>query len=232
METIAYGIAWYIIFLLSLTLHEAAHAFIALKLGDRTAYYAGQVSLSPVPHLRREPFGAIVIPWLSYFFAGWMIGWASAPYDPVWADRYPKRSALMSLAGPAANLFLMLLAALLIHLGIRLGFFYAPESVNFDHVTSATSPGFFQGLAAMVSILFSLNLVLFTFNLIPLPPLDGSGILPLFLNPDMNRQYQRFLSQPYMSIVGLLAAWFLFDHIFSPLFTLALNILYPGAHYG
>ena len=232
METFAYGIAWYIIFLLSLTLHEATHAFIALKLGDRTAYYAGQVSLSPVPHLRREPFGAIVIPWLSFFFAGWMIGWASAPYDPVWADRYPKRSALMSLAGPAANLFLMLLAVLLIHLGIAMGFFYAPESVNFDHVTSATSPGFFHGLATMVSILFSLNLVLFTFNLIPLPPLDGSGILPLFLNPDMNRQYQHFLSQPYMSIVGLLAAWYLFGYIFSPIFTLALNILYPGTHYG
>ena len=231
METIAYGILWYIVFLLSLTLHEASHAFVAMKLGDPTACHQGQVSLNPFPHIRREPFGAIVIPWLSFFIFGWMLGWASAPYDPVWANRYPKRSALMSLAGPAANFLMILIAALLIRIGMLLGWFYSPESVNYDHVTAATSQGFLHGLAVMLSILFTLNLVLFVFNLLPLPPLDGSGALPLILNDDMNRQYRQFLSYPIVSIIGLLLAWHLFGYICNPFFLLAVNLLYPGANY-
>ena len=94
---------WYVAFLFSLTVHEASHALAALKLGDPTAYRGGQVTLNPLPHMRREPFGTIVVPALSYIFAGWMMGWASAPYDPVWADRHPRRAGWMALAGPASR---------------------------------------------------------------------------------------------------------------------------------
>lgn len=84
------GTAWYIVFLFSTTVHEAAHALVALKLGDDTAHRGGQVTLDPTPHVRREPFGMVVVPLLSYFLGGWMVGWASAPYDPEWARRYPR----------------------------------------------------------------------------------------------------------------------------------------------
>ena len=67
------GITWYVALLVALTCHEAAHGFAALKLGDPTAYRQGQVTLDPVAHIRREPFGTVVMPILSYIFAGWMV---------------------------------------------------------------------------------------------------------------------------------------------------------------
>ena len=83
---------WYVAFLLSITCHEGAHALAAKLGGDLTAFHEGQVSLNPVPHIRREPFGAVVVPLLSYILGGWMIGWASAPYDPDWQRRHPHRA--------------------------------------------------------------------------------------------------------------------------------------------
>jgi Zn-dependent protease len=82
-----------------------------------------------------------------------------------------------------------------------------------------------------LSILFSLNLLLFTFNLIPLPPLDGSAILPGFMSDDMARKFHELLRQPMFSMIGLLAAWQVFPLISNPLRMLALNLLYPGAGY-
>jgi len=87
------AVMWYLIFVFSSVCHEAAHAFLAMKPGDPTAYEGGQVSFNPIPHIRREPFGMIVVPLLTSWFQGWMLGWASAPYDPIWAGRHPKRAA-------------------------------------------------------------------------------------------------------------------------------------------
>src|SRR5918994_1002237 len=112
---VAIGFLWFVVFLFSTTVHEAMHAFAAWKGGDPTAYEGGQVSLSPLPHIKREPIGMVVVPLITALTQGWAIGWASAPYDPHWASRHPGRAAVMSAAdgGPsfAANLlsiFLML----------------------------------------------------------------------------------------------------------------------------
>ena len=78
-ETIALGFIWYVVFLFSTTCHEGAHALVAKLGGDPTAFYGGQVTLNPLPHIRREPLGTVVVPILSYLFSEWMIGWASAP---------------------------------------------------------------------------------------------------------------------------------------------------------
>src|SRR6185369_342258 len=80
--------------------------FVAWRGGDPTAYEAGQVSLSPWPHIRREPWGTVLVPLLTFFtYAGtgsaWMMGWASAPFDPLWEHRHPRRAAAMALAGPS-----------------------------------------------------------------------------------------------------------------------------------
>jgi hypothetical protein len=94
------GLIWFVAFLFSTTVHEAMHAFAAWRLGDSTAYHGGQVSLNPIPHIEREPIGMVVLPLLTSLTQGWAIGWASCPYDPIWARRYPGRSALMAAAGP------------------------------------------------------------------------------------------------------------------------------------
>lgn len=226
------GLTWFVVFIFSTTLHEAGHALAAWKLGDSTAYEGGQVSLNPLPHIRREPVGMVLVPLISFAMSHWMMGWASAPYDPLWAHRYPKRAALMAAAGPAANLLLVLVAGLLIRAGVWSGIFEAPDVANFTAVTAAVSAGSWAAAAVTpLSILFSLNLLLFAFNLLPLPPLDGSAILPGVMSDDMARGFHNLLRQPMFSMIGLLAAWRVFPLVSDPLQTLALNLLYPGAGY-
>jgi Zn-dependent protease len=226
------GLAWYIVFVLSLSFHEAAHAFAALKLGDKTAYYGGQVSLHPFAHMRREPIGMIVLPIISYILNGWMIGWASAPYDREWARRFPKREIIMSMAGPAANLILVIAGMIIIWAGSLMGYFSPPETITFSHITDVESTGWANSIAVMTSILFTLNLVLFVFNLLPIPPLDGSCLVPLFLNNENAYKYKALISQPSAAIIGLVIAWQIFGYIFDPVHLLAINLLYPGHHYG
>lgn len=225
------GLLWYAVLVVSMTFHEAAHAVAAWRMGDPTAHEAGLVTLDPLAHIHRSPVGMVVVPIVSFLMGGWMIGWASAPYDPYWAHRYPKKAVVMALAGPAANLTLIVVAAVLIRIGMLLGAFAAPESVNMQTVTMATGPGIANGAAVGVSILFSLNLILLIFNLLPLPPLDGSEIVTLFLSDRAIEQYRAAMRQPGFQIMGLIVAWHLMDFVVGPARTLALNLLYPGAGY-
>jgi Zn-dependent protease len=231
MPDIADGVVWYFVFIFSTVLHEAAHAYTALRLGDDTAFREGQVSLDPIPHMKREPFGMILVPIGSFLMGGWMFGWASAPYDPIWARTYPKRAAWMALAGPLSNLMLVLIAAMLIRIGFSMEIFHAPSRINFSHITAASQPGLMVISAKVLSVFFSLNLILFMFNLLPLPPLDGSGAVQLLMNRDSALQFMEFAHQPALGLFGILIAWKLFDFIFDPVHLLAINMLYPGISY-
>ena len=225
------GTAWYLAFLFSTTLHEASHALVALKLGDDTAQRGGQVTLDPIPHIQREPVGMVIVPIVSYLLGGWMIGWASAPYDPEWAERNPRRAALMAMAGPASNLLLCLTAALLIRLGILAGWFHAPEGIiNATHIVAASRGGLCELAAVLLSVFFYLNLLLFAFNLIPLPPLDGGSVPLLCLSHSAAARYTAFMRAPGMSLVGMILAWNLFGPIAHWLYTWAIHLLYPGLY--
>jgi Zn-dependent protease len=218
---------WLAAFLLSLTCHEAAHALAGKIGGDTTA--AAQVTLDPIPHIRREPFGALVVPILSFFLqgGGWMIGWASAPYDPAWANRHPRRAAAMAAAGPTANFALALLAALAMRIGIASGYFALPAG-GLTLETLAVGPaGLAQGLGLFLSVLFSINLILGCFNLIPLPPLDGYAIVPLVLNERMRDKWFKLFSGGG-ALMGLILAWVLFDRLMPPVFRTAIGLLYSG----
>ncbi len=225
---LASGLKWYIVFLFSTTFHEASHAWAAHKLGDDTAYHGGQVSLDPTPHIKREPFGMVVVPLLSFFLGGWMVGWASAPYNPAWAQQYPRRAALMALAGPAANLVIVLVAALLMRVGFEWGVFSLTAYPDFMDVVTAKGDqtGWWSFCAKMLSLFFSLNLLLGAFNLLPVPPLDGSNVPFLFLPPSAANSYRAALQRPAFAMVGLIIAWNLFGHIFHPIFALALKALF------
>lgn len=233
MDILLLGVIWYAVFLFSTTLHEAAHALVAMKLGDSTAYHAGQVTLDPMPHIRREPMGMVLVPLIFFAWSNfsWMLGWASAPYDPTWARRFPKRAAYMALAGPLSNLLLVFFAALCIHIGLYLEIFYPPDKVIFSSIVGAHAEGLPTTLASIFSIMFSLNMVLFIFNLLPLPPLDGSSLFPLFISEEKAVRIMDALQQPGISLVGLLLAWYFFDNIFHPIQLFAINLLYPGVAY-
>lgn len=219
---------WYVAFLLSLTCHEAAHAFAAKLGGDLTAYHAGQVTLNPLPHIRRSPFGTVVVPAITFFASGFMMGWASAPYDPRWQQRHPRRAAWMAIAGPAANFLLVVAATLVIRAGIFMHFFVAPERIAFSHMVSPAGPGAAEGVATFVSIVFSLNLLLGAFNLIPVPPLDGSTAIGLILSEKTAVRFAGWLRDPTFSFAGLIIAWRLFDYVVGPLFRFGLAALYLG----
>ena len=137
----------------------------------------------------------------------------------------------MSLAGPIANLTLVLTAALIIRGGMLMGTFYAPDSITFSKVTASNQLGLANAVSVLLSILFSLNLILLVFNLIPLPPLDGSNILSFFLSDQAAQRYNSFLYQPTHRMIGLIIAWQVFGALFDPVHTLAINLLYPGLGY-
>ena len=224
---------YYVVFLFSTTFHEAGHAWAAMRGGDPTAYHGGQVSLDPRPHIQREPFGMVALPLISLVLSGWPFGFASAPYDPRWAMQYPRRAAWMALAGPGGNLVLVVLAAVVIRFGVTFGVFGAPTAVSFNEVVMASSPGLWRGVAFLVSVVFSLNLLLAIFNMIPVPPLDGSGAVPLLLDARTTARYQQFVwGQPALAWLGIIIAWQLFPSVFQPLWLLAVNLLYPGVAYG
>jgi len=232
MPDLGTALIYYLVFLFSTTVHEAAHAWAALLGGDPTAYHGGQVSLDPRPHIRREPAGMLIIPLISAVLSGWPMGFASAPYDPAWARRHPRRAAWMALAGPAANLVLVLLAFVALRIGAAGGVFFAPDRAGFDHLASTTGGTVWTGVAFVLSVVLSLNLVLAVLNLFPFPPLDGSGALPLLLSDRATARYQDFIwNNRGLGMLGILIAWQLFSHVFDPVFLVTLNLLYPGAGY-
>lgn len=230
-EMLAMGLIWYAVFLFSATVHEAAHAWAALRLGDPTAYLGGQVTLNPAPHVAREPFGTVVVPIITYALSGWMMGWASAPYDPYWADRHPRRAGYMALAGPLSNLLIVILTGIAIRVGMLTGHLTHPQSIEISRVVEASAAGPWEAVAALLSILFTLNLLLFAFNLIPFPPLDGASVLPLLLSESAGEKFRAFVSQPGFGLLGLLIAWHLFGELFGPIMILAVNLLYPDIGY-
>lgn len=230
-ESLGVGLAYYVVFLFSITLHEAGHAWAAMLGGDLTAYHGGQVTLDPRPHIKREPFGMVVLPLLSSLFLQWPFGYASAPYDPHWALNHTRRAGWMALAGPAANLAIAIAAGILIRIGILAGVFSPPESISFSHVVASTDA--MHGAAFMLSTFFSLNVLLCFFNLIPAPPLDGSTAVLVALSPSAGRAWLRVLwTNPMLSWIGILVAWKVFPLVYDPAWLFMLRLLYPEMRYG
>jgi Zn-dependent protease len=227
-QMVALGGIWFLAFLFSTVCHEAAHALAAKLGGDPTAFEGGQASLNPLPHIQREPIGLVVVPLVSYALNGWMMGWASAPYDPNWQRRHPRRAAWMALAGPGANFTLMLLAAAGLRGGIALGYFSVPESCTLTQIVATASPQAHGFLASLLSVFFSLNLLLGTFNLLPVPPLDGSTGIALFLSEKTAVRLFDFLHSAGLGLAGLMVAWLAFSKIFPFLFGFAVDTLFIG----
>jgi len=206
---------WYVAFLLAVTCHEAAHAWVAWLGGDSTAYVGGQVTLNPLPHIRREPFGTVLAPLVSYLLMGWTMGWASAPFDPSWEDRYPRRAALMALAGPLANLALAALAFAVLKGGQLGGWWTQPDARSARMMLTDTAPDWASGVVEFSSICLLINCVLFLFNLFPVPPLDGGSVIAGF--GEWGQAYRDMMRTSF-SFMGVVLAWVLFPRVFEPFY--------------
>lgn len=231
MEKLPEFLIWYAVFLFQLACHEGAHALAAFWGGDDTAYRGGQVTLNPWPHIQREPFGTVVFPLLTFAMSGWMMGWASTPYDPRWGAAYPRRQAAMSAAGPAANLVLAAISFGILRALLATGYFIAPARVSFSHMVEPSATGaesFGYALALLLSVSLNLNVLLGLFNLLPIPPLDGSGILQGLAPGALGEFLTRLAFNPMFRIVGLLLAWKVFSPIASWAFGVVFGLLHPG----
>jgi len=225
-------IVWYVVFLFSTTFHEFSHAVLALWGGDRTAYEGGQVSLDPLPHIRRSPFGLVVVPLITFPLLGWMIGWASAPFDPRWAAGHPRRYAAMSAAGPFANLLLATIAFFAIKLLVGHGVLElsrAPTSL--DQLVQAPGADGYRtplgALAMVLSVMLNLNVLLGVFNLMPLPPLDGASVLEGLSPRTLGSFFDKVRTTPAFGFLGMVIAFNGFRYIAGP----ALYFVH-GALYG
>jgi Zn-dependent protease len=150
----------------------------------------------------------------------------------VWAERHPQRAALMAAAGPAGNFMIAIVALILIKVGLLAGLFAAPDSANFSRVVVSAAGGEVGFVATLLSVMLMLNVLLGTFNLLPLPPLDGAAVASALVPEPLSSSMRQFGTNPMASTMGLLVAWQVFPAITNPLFLLVLRLVHPGASYG
>lgn len=158
-----------LVMVFSLTVHECAHALVAYRLGDDTAARQGRLSLSPITHI--DPIGTLLVPTLSLYFGGiGFIGWARPV--PVTPSRFSRKvsmrtgMALVAVAGPLSNLLLAILSLAIYTIGDHTGAFLRDGQ------------GQLTAIGVLLGHMFRLNIALTIFNLLPIPPLDGSRLLP------------------------------------------------------
>ena len=180
------------VLLLSLTVHEAAHAWSADRLGDATARRLGRLSLNPAVHI--DPIGTIAFPLISLFTGLPLIGWAKpVPVNtralyPNWRQKF----MLVAAAGPASNLVLAVIAAVLVRV-VPVG----PVSAAFETAVS-------------------LNVLLAVFNMVPVPPLDGGNVLSGLLTGSMAETFDRLRPYGFLILYGLMLSGILWTIVSPP----------------
>lgn len=180
-------------FLLALVVHEFAHAWMAQRFGDNTSEWSGRLTLNPAAHI--DVFGTLVFPLLSLMMgAKVFFGWAKpVPINPNLFTNYRKGLFWVAFAGPLSNIVLGFLAAF----ALVAFYMYVPKS-----------SGYFEAGLAMMQTLVLMNFSLAVFNLIPLPPLDGSNMVISFLNHSAMRKYLVLQQYSFFILIFLMFSGF------------------------
>ncbi len=194
--------------LFAITLHEAAHGWVAKRLGDQTAFMLGRVTANPFKHI--DPIGTILIPIFSYLLSGFIFGWAK-PVPVDWRQlRNPRRDmALVAFAGPAANLSMAVIWTLIIKIGVLL-------------IGVAKLPAFFLIYMGGAGVLF--NVLLMALNLMPILPLDGGRIVYSLLPAPYAGYFARLEPFGLFILIGLLVSGVL-GFLIWPLFSFTIDLL-------
>lgn len=215
------------VILFAISFHESAHAYAALRFGDTTARDLGRISLNPLRHL--DPFGSVLLPALMYILsAGRMIFGAAKPTPVNLANtRNPRLANLVvSAAGPVSN-FLLAAIALAALLGIKQA---APRAIV-DLALAIQGDRFAPGaLAPVTYVLFQfavVNVVLGVFNLIPIPPLDGSGVVMSVFGGSVARLYATIRPFGFLILILLLYSGFL-SRLLRPIYFVLRSLIFGG----
>jgi len=187
------GIISLFVVLFAITVHEASHGWAALKMGDPTAFHMGRISLNPIHHI--DPIGTILLPLILIIMGAPPFGWAKpVPVNPL-NLRNPRRdNLLISAAGPLSNFIVAFIAFLIIKIFIALD-----PSLLYGRIGS-----FSNLLSPIITILYYtvlINVILAIFNLIPIPPLDGSGVLMGLISEEAAEKYEQI--RPYGFLILL-----------------------------
>jgi Zn-dependent protease len=208
--------------LISISIHESAHAWMANRLGDPTAKLLGRISFNPADHI--DPVGTVLLPLTMLILGGPMIGWAKpTPFNP-WNLQNPKRdSALISLAGPASNFALAIIFALPIRFGLVP--FLNPFGIqNVDQVFTLLQP--IEKLGFLMSGMIILNIMLGLFNLIPIHPLDGFKVVGGLLTKSLYYRWLEFERLgPFVLLTLLFFGGSVISIIITPIMVLILQLL-------
>ncbi|TNG02532.1 MAG: site-2 protease family protein [Gammaproteobacteria bacterium] len=186
--------------LFAITVHEAAHGFVARKLGDNTAMLMGRVTLNPLKHI--DPIGTVLIPVVMYLLTGFLFGWAK-PVPVNFRNLHnPRRDmALVAAAGPGANLVMAIAWVVLIRIGLWIG----------DAAPWVALPLIYMGGFGLL-----INVILMVLNLLPILPLDGGRVLSALLPPKMSWKFARLEPYGLIIIVALLFTGLLGKIIWPP----------------
>jgi Zn-dependent protease len=190
------------ILILSVVIHEVAHGYAALVLGDVTAKYAGRLTMNPLKHI--DPFGSVIFPFLMAMIApNFVFGWAKpVPYNPYNLRNKRWGELLVAIAGPISNILLAILMGIVVRFGPMLGL-----------------PGAFYELAGLTVII---NIYLAVFNMMPIPPLDGSKVL-FALFPESAEKLRNTLER--YGIFFLLIFIFFLSSILSPVVEILARLI-------
>ncbi len=204
MNPIEIAISLFVL-LFAITVHEAAHGWAAKRMGDSTAYDLGRVSLNPLAHI--DPIGTVVLPLMLVLIGAPAFGWAKpVPVNP-YNLRHPRRDNLIiSAAGPAAN-FLTSFTAMVLLLILKISVPGVRAFLQSPALFRAILPqGFYplQGLALILYFAVIINIYLAVFNMIPVPPLDGSGILLGVLSEKAAARYDKLRPYGFFIVLALL----------------------------
>lgn len=223
-------VIWFVVFLFSLSFHEAAHAWTSERYGDDTGRHMGRITLNPLPHI--DPIGTILFPLMGMVslmsgggFA--MFGWAKpVQTNPLlWRDK-TRANIMVSAAGPISNFILAAIAFAAMKVMLVNGMVVPSMQLSYFELVQplATQAAFLEPLSRMLSIMLLLNITLGVFNLIPVPPLDGSHVLESVLPYQMAQAYEQI--RPYGFIL-LLALMFtgIFSMILLPILNFAVELL-------
>jgi Zn-dependent protease len=192
---------------MSAILHEYAHGWVAYKLGDNTAKDMGRLTLNPIPHL--DPVGSVLVPLLLVFSGSpAVLAWAKpVPYNPF-NLRDPKYGDLkVALGGPGTNFLLAVFFGLLARFlplaaHIKTGLLQSFLGGNFSYVLGQMEGSLLASVFVMSAVITFINLLLMVFNLIPIPPLDGSKVLMTFLPPEWQMRFRSI--EPYGIFIVLM----------------------------
>lgn len=221
---------WFVVFLFSLSFHEAAHAWTSYRFGDDTGRLQGRISLNPIVHI--DPLGTILFPLMGFMGGGIaMFGWAKpVQTNPLLWREKKKANIWVSAAGPISNFILATISIVVAKLLVLGGIMRQPfmgEGGPFNLVVPSTGDAtLMMPIATLLSIFILLNVTLGIFNLIPIPPLDGSHVLEELLPPQMAAAYEQI--RPFGFIILLALMWVtpVFSWIFIPVFRFVALLLF------